>query len=238
MIDNNIFISTVFVAGILSFFSGCLIPLIPVYISMFAGGIDEESSSKYIIKIGKLKLNTLVIAKTVVFVAGISTSFIILGFGAGAFGAVINSNWFVKVCGIVVIFLGIHQTGLLHLNFLEREKRIIIKSNKGILKTFFLGFSLSFGWTPCIGPILATILGFSATGGVAIYGAWLMFIYSLGFMIPFLIIAIFSDLLLTRVRLINKHLEKIKIIGGVIIIIMGIVLMSNNLNIVTRLFTN
>jgi len=236
MVGNEIFMSTVFVAGIFSFFSPCLVPLLPVYISIFAGdkkGIDHD---KYIRKLGALNINLLVIAKTLVFVAGISTSFIILGFGAGSLGTIINSKGFITLCGIVVIVLGIHQTGLIHFNFLEREKRVILKSDNGILGIYLLGFSFSFGWTPCIGPILAAVLGISASGGQALYGVWLMFIYSLGLMIPFLIIAIFSDGLLRHVKKLNKHLGKIKIAGGIIIIIMGILLMNNSLNVITRLF--
>jgi cytochrome c-type biogenesis protein len=234
MLSNDIFMSTVFVAGIFSFFSPCLVPLLPVYISIFAG---DQSNEKYIKKIGRLSINLIVIAKTLVFVGGISTSFIILGFGAGSLGTAINSKWFITLCGLLVIFLGIHQTGLVHLKFLDRERRLVLKSNNnGILSIFLLGFSFSFGWTPCIGPILAAVLGISATGGQALYGVWLMVIYSLGLMIPFLIIAIFSDGLLRHVKKLNKHLGKIKIAGGIIIILMGILLMNNSLNIITRLF--
>ncbi|MFA9397745.1 MAG: cytochrome c biogenesis CcdA family protein [Clostridiaceae bacterium] len=236
MVTNEVFMSTVFVAGLFSFFSPCLVPLIPVYISIFAGDQNKEGYEKYIKKLGRLNINILVIEKTLVFVAGISTSFVILGFGAGSLGTVINSKWFITLAGIVVIILGIHQTGLLHFKFLDREKRLIVKSESGILGTFLLGFSFSFGWTPCIGPILAAVLGISASGGQAMYGVWLMIVYSLGLMIPFLIIAIFSDGLLRHVKKINKHLGKIKILGGIIIIIMGILLMNNSLNAVTRLF--
>ncbi|MGV8984419.1 cytochrome c biogenesis CcdA family protein [Clostridium sp.] len=236
MIGNEIFMSTVFVAGIFSFFSPCLVPLLPVYISIFAGNQDSVKHEKYIKKLGAININLLVIAKTLVFVAGISTSFIILGFGAGSLGTVINSSAFITLCGVVVIILGIHQTGLIHFKLLDREKRIVIKSNNGIFGIFLLGFSFSFGWTPCIGPILAAVLGISASGGQALYGVWLMIIYSLGLMIPFLIIAIFSDGLLRHVKKLNKHLGKIKIAGGIIIILMGILLMNNSLNVITRLF--
>jgi len=236
MVGNEIFMSTVFVAGIFSFFSPCLVPLLPVYISIFAGDQDNKSSEKYIVKLGVLNINLIVIAKTLVFIAGISTSFIILGFGAGSLGTIINSKGFITLCGLVVIALGIHQTGLIHFKLLDREKRVVIKSNNGILGIFLLGFSFSFGWTPCIGPILAAVLGISASGGQALYGVWLMIIYSLGLMIPFLIIAIFSDGLLRHVKKLNVHLEKIKIAGGIIIILMGILLMNNSLNVITRLF--
>lgn len=233
MVGEEIFIGTVFIAGIFSFFAPCFIPLLPVYISIFAGGTD---SKKYIKKIGKLNINLIVLAKTMLFVGGISTSFIILGFGAGSLGTLINSKWFLNIAGLVVIILGIHQTGLIHLNFLDKDRRLIIKGKSSILGTFLLGFSFSFGWTPCVGPILAAVLGVSASGGQALYGVWLMFIYSLGLMLPFLILALFSDLLLRYIPMVNKHLGKIKVAGGIIIILMGVLLMNNSLNLITRIF--
>lgn len=232
MISDQIFIGSVFIAGILSFFAPCILPILPVYISIFSGGGGIEK------KIGKIKINLTVIFKTLVFVAGISISFILLGFGAGALGSIINSNIFITICGIIVILLGIHQTGLIHVSFLDREKKLSVNRShkRDVLGTFLLGFSFSFGWSPCIGPILATVLGVSATKGQGLYGAFLMLVYSIGLMIPFLIVAIFSDILLRHVKKLNKHIEKIKVVGGIIIILMGILLMSNNLNLVSRLF--
>ena len=231
MVSDQIFISTVFFAGILSFFSPCIVPLLPVYISIFAGDQNDNPT----LKLGKLRIDLKVIAKTLVFVGGISISFIILGFGAGALGTIINSKTFITVCGLIVVILGIHQTGLLHFTILDRDKRLRVKNTNGVLGTFLLGFSFSFGWSPCIGPLLGAVLGISATKGQALYGGWLMFIYSLGLMLPFLVIAIFSDILLRKVKNLNRHLEKIKIVGGVIIILMGLLLMNNSLNVITRL---
>ena len=231
MISDQIFISTVFVAGILSFFAPCIVPLLPVYISIFAG----EQNDKHTFRLGRIKIDLIVVAKTLVFVGGISVSFILLGFGAGALGTVINSKIFMTVCGLVVVILGIHQTGLIHFNALEKDKRFTVKNTNGVIGTFLLGFSFSFGWSPCIGPLLGAVLGISATKGQAFYGAWLMFIYALGLMIPFLVIAIFSDILLRHVKKLNKHLGKIKIVGGIIIIFMGLLLMNNSLNVITRI---
>ena len=236
MPSDGLFIGAVFIAGIFSFFSPCLVPLIPVYISMFAGDQININKDRFIKKIGGININLIVIAKTLVFVLGISTSFIILGFGAGAVGSLINSKAFIMICGIIVIILGIHQTGLIHLNLLDRDKRLNLKSRNGVFGTFLLGFSFSFGWTPCIGPILGAVLGLSATNGQAFYGAFLMLIYAMGLMIPFLIVAIFSDIILRQVKKLNRHLEKIKIAGGIIIIFMGILLMNNSLNLLTRIF--
>ncbi|QUI22483.1 sulfite exporter TauE/SafE family protein [Vallitalea pronyensis] len=233
MAGDQVFTSTVFIAGFISFFSPCILPLLPVYISYFGG--EGEAKLR---KIGPLKINPTIVLRTFLFVLGLATSFVLLGFGAGSFGAVIYSKTFITILGIIVILLGIHQTGLIHVKFLEREKKLQIKRSKrnDLFGTYLLGFAFSFGWTPCIGPVLGAVLGISASEGQGVYGAWLMFIYSLGMMIPFLIISIFSDSLLRHVKKLNKYMPVIRIVGGIVIIIMGILLMTENLNVIMTLF--
>lgn len=235
MLGEQVLISTVFFAGLLSFFAPCILPLLPVYVSLLSSNTDGKQGGQRLF--GKLNVNPHLILKTVVFVMGLSTSFVLLGFGAGALGAFINTRWFIFVCGLIVVFLGLHQIGLFHINFLERENKVNLKRSgkRDILGTYLLGFTFSFGWTPCIGPTLGAVLGLSASEGQAIYGAILMFIYSLGLLIPFLLLAVFSDFLLRHVKKINKHMRKIQVVGGVIIVIMGILLMTNNLNIFVSL---
>lgn len=238
MVSNQVFMSTVFIAGLLSFFAPCIVPLLPVYVSHLSVNLAGGESKTF--KILGLTLHPMLIFKTFIFVSGISTTFIILGFGAGALGSVINTTWFIRICGVIVIILGIHQTGLIHLKFLEREKRIELKRSKrqDMLGTYLLGLTFSFGWTPCIGPVLGAVLGLSASEGHAIYGAWLMFIYALGLMIPFMIMAVFSDIVLSKIKNLRKHMGKIKIAGGVIIILMGILLMTDQLNTFTVVIEN
>ncbi|MDA3847402.1 MAG: sulfite exporter TauE/SafE family protein [Vallitaleaceae bacterium] len=228
MIGQEIFISTVFVAGLLSFFAPCILPLLPVYIGILAG----DSKTKSSIRIGKLDINLIAVLRTFIFVAGLSTSFIILGFGIGALGSLIYSQTFLIIIGAIVIILGIHQTGLIKIRFLEKQKKLEVKGSKrsDLLGTYLLGFTFSFGWTPCIGPILGAVLGISASGGQAAYGGLLMFVYAMGLMIPFMIISLFSEVLLTKVKKLNKHMGKIKVVGGIIIILMGILLMTDKLN--------
>ena len=238
MASEQLFMSTVFIAGLLSFFAPCILPLLPVYVSTLSADLAGTESRSF--SIGRLVIHPMLILKTLIFVTGLSTAFIILGFGAGALGNLIYNVWFFRVIGIIVIVLGIHQTGLIHLNFLEREKKVTLKASRGnnLLSTYLLGLTFSFGWTPCIGPVLGAVLGVAASEGQAAYGGWLMFIYSLGLMIPFMILALFSDVLLGRLRKLNKHMSKIKIIGGIIIILMGILLLTNSLNNFTVFFEN
>ncbi|MFF5994530.1 cytochrome c biogenesis protein CcdA [Lysinibacillus sp. KU-BSD001] len=231
MVGEQLLFSTVFIAGILSFLSPCILPLLPVYISVLSTN-EIGTSDRHVVTIGKWRVNVYLIFKTMVFVFGLSTSFVILGFGAGLLGSVIQADWFLVACGAVVVLLGLHQIGVFKFAVLHKENKVQLKrSNKrDLLGTYLLGFTFSMGWTPCIGPVLGAVLGLSASEGHAAFGALMMFIYALGLLIPFLLVAIFSDVLLRHLKKLNQHANKMKIAGGVIIILMGIVLMTNNLN--------
>lgn len=215
MLNTELFIGAVYVAGLLSFFSPCIFPLLPVYIGMLS-----TSGKKSIIK-------------TVVFVIGLSTSFVLLGFGAGSIGSFLISKTFRIISGVVVIIFGIIQMEILKIPFLERTKLVDIKGkeNDSIWGAFLLGFTFSLGWTPCVGPILASILFISSGGGNPYYGALMMFIYVLGLATPFVILSLSSKYVLTKVSAIKKHLGIMKKIGGLLIIIMGILLLTDKLSI-------
>lgn len=227
MQSDSLYISSVFLAGILSFLSPCVVPLLPVYLSVLASPGADWGTEKT-----KLQRWSALVFRTLLFIAGIAVCFVLLGFGAGALGGVINSRVFIVVMGFVVILLGIHQTGLVKIKWLYREKRLDFKRAKktDAVGVFLMGLAFSFGWTPCVGPVLAAILGLAAGGGTAFYGAFLMAVYSLGFAVPFIILALFSEVLLTKIKWLNRHLAKIKIVGGILIILMGILLMTQNFN--------
>ena len=215
MLNTELFIGAVYVAGLLSFFSPCIFPLLPVYIGMLS-----TSGKKSIIK-------------TVVFVIGLSTSFVLLGFGAGSIGSFLVSKTFRVISGVVVIIFGIIQMEILKIPFLERTKLVDIKGkeNDSIWGAFLLGFTFSLGWTPCVGPILASILFISSGGGNPYYGVLMMFIYVLGLATPFVILSLSSKYVLAKVSAIKKHLGIMKKIGGLLIIIMGILLLTDKLSI-------
>ena len=215
MLNTELFIGTVYVAGLLSFFSPCIFPLFPVYIGMLS-----TSGKKSIIK-------------TVVFVIGLSTSFVLLGFGAGSIGSFLMSKTFRIISGVIVIIFGIIQMEIVKIPFLERTKLVDIKGkeNDSIWGAFLLGFTFSLGWTPCVGPILASILFISSGGGNPYYGALMMFIYVLGLATPFVILSLSSKYVLAKVSAIKKHLGIMKKIGGLLIIIMGILLLTDKLSI-------
>jgi cytochrome c-type biogenesis protein len=244
-----LFVASVFVAGLLSFFAPCILPLLPVYVSTLSSGLESERKEDGKPTKAGFRLHGRLIGQTSVFVGGLATTFVLLGFGAGALGGLLSSRVFLMVGGGIVILLGLHQTGLLHLVFLEREKRLQLPTRKddkgnvspkgprtGILGSYLLGLTFSFGWTPCIGPVLATVLVLASSGNQVLYGGAMMLIYTLGLAVPFLLIAVFTDLLLRTFRRINKYLPVIRIVGGVLIIAMGILLMTDNLNVIASLF--
>lgn len=206
------FILSVFGAGLLSFFSPCVLPLLPVYIGYLSGNSVSEASS------GRTSFT-----KALAFTSGLSVSFFLLGVGAGTVGHFINSKGFFLVCGVLVVFLGMHQTGLVSIPFLNRDKRPDVRFDpqRGLGGAFLLGFLFSFGWTPCVGPVLGAVLGISSQQGSALTGGWLLLVYSLGLSLPFFILALGSQHLLGKIKNLYPHFGKIRLAGGMLIMLMG-----------------
>lgn len=219
----ELFMSTVFIAGFLSFFAPCTFPLIPVYIGILTD--SERQRHK--------KLAPFI--KTFLFVAGLSTTFVTLGFGAGLLGGLIKLDSFYLIGGGLVVLMGLHQMGVLRFKFLEKYRTVRFKSHKTsqYITAYLLGFTFSFAWTPCVGPVLGAVLVVAADGGQALYGGWLMFLYTLGLSLPFVIMASLSTLLLKYFERLEKYLPVIKKVGGVLIVLMGLLLMTENLTKVT-----
>lgn len=230
MLGEQLIVSSVFLAGLLSFFAPCTFPLIPVYI----GIMTDESGEYQKRRIGKWEIKVGAMIKTIAFVFGLSTSFIILGFGAGFLGKWLTNQWVLFVAGLIVALLGIHQMDIIKIKAFDSFQGLQFKNNKTkALGTYLMGISFSLGWTPCVGPILGAVLVTSASSGTELYGAFLMLIYSLGLMIPFLVMALASSLILDKISVLRRHLTLIKRIGGAMVVIMGIILMSNQLTSIT-----
>jgi cytochrome c-type biogenesis protein len=225
--------------GLLSFFSPCIFPLVPVYLGYLSGNdalstilSDENSMTRQAAR-RVLQINVLL------FVAGISTIFFILGFFSGTMGV-----WFqeylpfiLKAAGLGVILFGLLQLNVIKFSLLQRERRLSFKSRKqGYLGAYILGMAFSFGWTPCIGPILASILLLASAQGNALYSGVLLIFYSLGFGIPFLLIAFFTSTFFKHYKNFYPYFEKVKILGGILLIVMGSLLFTDNLNIFLRVW--
>lgn len=230
--NTAVFMISVFSAGILSFFSPCIFPLLPVYMT----SLMEDNGEKGF-RIGRLRVYWKPIVKTLCFILGISMVFFLLGFGAGSLGKILNSEYTRYVMGAIVILLGLHQMEIIKIKKLEYQKRVDFnKKKKGdYLGAYLLGLTFSFGWTPCIGPVLGSVLAVAAsgTGSSSLYGTFLMLVYSLGLAIPFLILAIASSVMMKYFGKIKKHMVIIKKVGGGIIVLMGVILILGKLNFLT-----
>lgn len=205
--------ASAFAAGLLSFFSPCIVPLLPVYVGLLTTDANSEDLSL-----------ARRVGNTVAFVLGICITFVLLGMGAGAVGSALDARPLAIVCGILIFIFGLYLAGVISIPVLSRERRvdlsrIRVRSTVGAL---LLGIGFSFGWTPCVGPIMGTILALSTEAGSALAGGALMFVYGLGMSIPFVVITLASDVALARVRGLQKHLPALKRAGGVLIAIMGI----------------
>ena len=235
MATSFLFFISVFLAGILSFFSPCILPLMPVYV-----GILLDSDQPKTVRFMGKDISWYGLAKTLCFIAGLSTVFLVLGYGAGALGQVLYAPWFRYVLGGIVILLGIHQMGIINIQQLQKQKSIQLKKNSkrsDFLNAFLLGVTFSFGWTPCIGPILSSVLALAASGGNgAFQGAILTLIYTLGMALPFLILALASSFVMQYFNKIKPYMGLMKKIGGALIILMGILLMLGQLNALSGLF--
>ncbi len=220
-----------FIAGFMSFLSPCVLPLVPAYISFISGlSIDELRHSNF-------SLRTFL--STLSFIAGFSTIFITLGASSSFIGGLLleYQGYFRIAGGILTIILGLFLTGLLKIDFLMREKRLHInKGPAGYIGSFLIGLSFAAGWTPCIGPILGTILIYAGAQASASFGLQLLGVYSLGLAIPFLLGTLAINIFFTYTRKLNKFLNLITIASGIILIIFGILLLTNKLGYLALLF--
>lgn len=219
----NLTFGLAFLAGMASFLSPCVFSLVPVYVSYLGGRSaaqvknDEGKSDRF---------KTLF--HGMAFVLGFSFVFVTLGTLAGALGMVLAPirYWLTRLGGIVVIVLGIHMTGLIRIPFLEYDLRAhsTLQHTTGFLPSFMMGVFFSAGWTPCVGPVLGTILTLALNGGSILKGALLLITYSFGLGIPFLIAALAIDWITRIFKRYTKFLHYIEILMGIVLIIVGVML--------------
>jgi cytochrome c-type biogenesis protein len=219
-----------FVAGILSFLSPCVLPLVPGYVSLISGATAEDLQSQDRRMLGTVMLHSLT------FILGFSVVFIALGAVATGIGQFANEyhNVLAKLAGIVVIVFGLHLTGLLKIKALYADKRLHdVKGGSSALGSFAVGFAFAFGWTPCIGPILATILVFAGAQETVFKGVLLLAIYSLGLAVPFLLTSLGVDRFLVFYGRFRRHLHTVEVISGVLLIAVGVLIFMNNLKLLS-----
>jgi cytochrome c-type biogenesis protein len=219
-----------FVAGILSFLSPCVLPLVPGYVSLISGATVED------LQAGDRRMLGTVMLHSLTFILGFSVVFIALGAVATGIGQFANEyhNLLAKVAGIIVIVFGLHLTGLLKIKALYADKRLHdVKGGSSALGSFAVGFAFAFGWTPCIGPILATILVFAGAQETVFKGVLLLAIYSAGLAVPFLLTSLGVDRFLGFYTRFRRHLHTVEVVSGVLLIVVGVLIFMNNLKLLS-----
>jgi cytochrome c-type biogenesis protein len=210
-----------FGAGLISFLSPCVLPLIPGYISFITGSSLNELIEKKNVNLFPIILFTL----------GFSIVFIIFGAASTFLGQVLlqNSNELRIAAGLLIIILSLHITGIINLRFLNYEKRIQTNNNKNFYSPILVGMAFAFGWTPCIGPILGSILVLAATEESINKGIFLLIFYSLGLALPFILSGYLIQKFLIFSKNFKKNINLVSKIGGIILLITGILILTNQL---------
>ena len=210
-----------FLAGVISFLSPCVLPIVPPYLAYMSGiSLSEGTDNNKVVSI---------FLPAVFFVLGLSTVFLILGFTASALGTVFLSyqDTLITISGILVMGFGLHFLGILRIGFLEREARFEASSQNGsAFGAYVLGLAFAFGWTPCIGPQLASILTLAASEGSVARGTTLLGVYALGLGMPFLLVALFLSRLSTTLTWLKRHMQIIERLMGLLLWTIGLMMLT------------
>ena len=226
-IETSVSAVTVFLQGALSFFSPCVLPLVPLYVSYLAGGaavVGEDGVRRY--PRGKIFLNTLF------FVAGISFAFFLLGLGLTALGAFFHDYqvWFARISGVIILLFGLYQLGLgKRAMLLEQERRLPFRLDKLAMNpavALVMGFTFSFAWTPCVGPTLSSVLLMASSAESSAAGFLLIGVYTLGFVLPFLAVGLFTGAVLDFFKAHQNVVRYTVKLGAVLLIVMGILTLT------------
>lgn len=219
-------------AGLASFLSPCVLPLVPIFLAQLVGQSVYQSEAS-----GAKRLVTFLHA--LMFVGGFTLTFIALGATASTLGSILHANEFLlrQVGGIVLVVIGLHMTGLLTLPFLTWQKRFEFQPTRpSYPASFLIGLIFAIGWTPCVGLILGPILGLAANAATLRQGVLLLLVYSLGLGIPFLLLGLGLDRLSGLLKWLKPHVGKIEIATGVVMIAMGVLIYFNLLLTLNRFF--
>lgn len=227
MFSEPVSFISAFIAGCLSFLSPCVLPLIPAYFTFITGYSIEELT-----KNPSAKIRRDVFLSTLFFIAGFSLIFILMGVLVSFIGDAVNQyrETIRIIGGILIIFLGIHMTGLIRLKKLDVEKRIHMETRPlHFLGPFIVGMAFGAGWSPCIGPLLGSILAIAASRETIWQGVALLSVYSAGLGVPFLIIAFFIQFLMTFIKKASGALRYINAVAGILLIVIGFLLLTNQM---------
>lgn len=230
-LDVSVPALTVFFQGLLSFFSPCVLPLIPLYIGYLSGGTGKRGAD------GKIHYQkSKVMIHTLCFVIGVSFAFFALGLGVSALGSFLNKNQmlFARIGGVIIVLFGFYQLGVFgNSRVLGKERRLPFHLDKlamSPLTALIMGFTFSFAWTPCVGPALTSVLLMAASANTKVMGFMLIGVYTVGFVLPFLAVGLFTTTLL---EFFKSHMNVVKYtvkVGGVLMILMGVLMFTGKMN--------
>ena len=230
--DVSVSALTVFFQGLLSFFSPCVLPLIPIYIGYLSGGTGKIGQD------GKIHFKrSKVMVHTLCFVLGVSFAFFLLGLGFSAVGTFLKDNqiWFARIGGVLVIVFGLYQLGFLGKSyFLGKERRLPFRLDllaMSPVTALIMGFTFSFAWTPCVGPALASVLLMAASVSTKVVAFGLIGVYTVGFVLPFLAVGLFTTTLLEFFKNHMKVVQYTVKIGGILMIFMGVLMLTGKLSV-------
>ena len=220
----NVTIAAALLAGMLSFLSPCVLPLVPPYLIYLTG----TSVERFVDAEAEPQVRRETIAAALLFVLGFSTVFVALGVSASAIGAVLRAYSYVlgKIAGVAIIIMGLHFLGLTPIALLMREKRLEVAKPVGLWGAYLMGLAFAFGWTPCIGPILGTILAIAGSEGTAVHGATLLAVYSLGLGVPFIAAALAVESFAAFLARFRAHLGLVEKAMGGLLVLAGIAFFS------------
>lgn len=231
MFTESISYPAALLAGLLSFFSPCILPLIPAYFTFITGlSLDELTHAR------STAVRLRVVLATLSYVLGFSLVFILMGASASLLGSTVFEyrDWIRIIGGVVIIALGIHLTGLVRFRTLEFEHRLQIRKKPlHVLGIFLVGMAFGAGWSPCIGPLLGSILIVAGNQETVTSGIGLLAVYAAGLAIPFLLLSIFIDSLLGFIKKASWSIKYINVTAGVLLLIMGLLLVTNRLNLIS-----
>jgi len=214
-------------AGLISFLSPCVLPLVPPYLVYLAGTSLERLADKE----PEPRVRRETVLAACLFVAGFSTVFIALGASATFIGSLLRtySDILATIAGIAIIIMGLHFLGLTRIAFLLREKRVGMSKPIGLWGAYVMGLAFAFGWTPCIGPILAAILAVAASEATVAKGASLLAVYSLGLGIPFVLAAFAAEPFMAFLSRFRAHLQKVEMLMGALLVLTGIMFLTGTI---------
>jgi len=233
--SHNISFAIAFSAGFLSFVSPCVLPLIPSYVSYITGISFED-----LVEGGEEKNFTRVtLYNSLAFIFGFTLIFVSLGASSSYLGSILRDyqEWIMRLGGLLVIFFGLFIMGLIKFDFINREKKIHLQEKPaGYLGSVFVGIVFAAGWTPCIGPMLGSILSLATSEGSVLFGIQLLFVYSVGLGLPFLITSLALNTFLHHLPKVTRHMKVITTISGVILVCVGLLLVTDRFTELTNLF--